>query len=46
VDLPALQTDFEQIKKALITSDPSLEKALNEIGDSLDEVAPVPTRKS
>ena len=36
--LPAIQSDFEDLKDLLIEADPNLERKLNEIGDSLDEV--------
>jgi hypothetical protein len=38
VELPAIQSDFEDLKDILIEADPNLERKLNEIGDSLDEV--------
>jgi hypothetical protein len=40
VDLPAIQSDFEELKILMMESnhDPNLERRLNEIGDSLDEV--------
>ena len=38
VELPAIQSDFEDLKDLLIEADPNLERKLNEIGDSLDEV--------
>ena len=38
IDLPAIQSDFEDLKDLLIEADPNLERKLNEIGDSLDEV--------
>jgi small GTP-binding protein len=40
IDLPAIQTEFEDLKDLMIESnpDPNLERKLKEIGDSLDEV--------
>lgn len=38
VELPAIQSDFENLKDILIEADPNLERKLKEIGDSLDEV--------
>ena len=37
-ELPAIQKDFEDLKELLIEKNPKLERLLNEIGDSLDEV--------
>ncbi len=39
VDLPTIQSDFENLKDLLITADPCLESYLKEIGDNLDEVS-------
>ena len=38
IDLPVIQSDFAELKDILIEADPNLERKLNEIGDSLDEV--------
>jgi small GTP-binding protein len=39
VDLPAIQSDFEELKNLLIESNPEVERKLNEIGEGLDEVS-------
>jgi len=38
-ELPALQSDFENLKYLLTKANPNLEKNLKDIGDSLDEVS-------
>lgn len=40
VDLPAIQDDFAGLKEALANVDPRLEKELDRIEDSLDDVTP------
>ncbi|MCP4611419.1 MAG: GTPase [Planctomycetes bacterium] len=40
VDLPAIQSDFAELKNAIADADPKLEKELNRIEDSLDDVTP------
>ncbi len=38
IDLPAIQSDFEDFKDLLIELNPKFEKKLNEISNSLNEV--------
>lgn len=38
VDLPAIQSEFDELKAIMSESNPDIERKLNEIGDSLDEV--------
>ncbi len=38
-ELPAIQSDFENLKDILVKANPNLEKNLNEIGDCLNEVS-------
>ena len=39
VDLPAIQDDFAELKAAIAEANPGLERELNRIEDSLDEVS-------
>ncbi len=39
LDLPAIQSEFEDFKDLLIEFDPKFERRLKEIGDNLDEVS-------
>ncbi len=39
MDLPAIQNDFAELKEAIADADPKLEKELDRIEDSLDEVS-------
>jgi internalin A len=39
-NLPAVQSDFEELKDELIKLNPEFKEKLNEIGDSLDDVNP------
>ena len=39
VDLPAIQDDFAELKEAIANANPKLEKELDKIQDSLDEVS-------
>jgi GTPase SAR1 family protein len=40
VDLPAIQSDFAELKDAIADTNPKLEKELTKIEDTLDEVTP------
>jgi small GTP-binding protein len=39
VDLPTIQSDFENLKDILVKANPDFERNLSEIGDNLDEVS-------